>query len=179
MVRPNPDSRSAVQWAPAAPVLHILVGLTLVRMLTGLSMDALMAAGATRATLWLNLGWAVVLIPILWWATQFGGIRGAAVAQTGVGVLVVIPLAALALRRSNVALRPVGAALVRPLLAAVLAGAVAVLAARFAGPYPFVQLAVGGSAGLLAYVPAAVPRGQLRQGWSALRRRTAAAAVAD
>ena len=35
-----------------------------------------------------------------------------------VGVLVAIPLGALALRRSNVALRPVAKALVRPLLAA-------------------------------------------------------------
>ena len=44
------------RWLPAAPVLRILVGLTLARMLTGLAMDALMGAGATRATLWLNLG---------------------------------------------------------------------------------------------------------------------------
>jgi PST family polysaccharide transporter len=158
------------QWAPAAPVLRLLVGLTLVRMVIGLCMDALMGAGATRATLWLNAGWAAVLIPALWWATSEGGIHGAAVAQTSVGVLVAVPLAAVALRRSNVALAPVAAALVRPLLAGVLAAVVAAVAAHFAGPYAFVQLAVGGTAGLLAYVPAAVPRAQLR-GWAALLRR--------
>jgi PST family polysaccharide transporter len=165
------------RWAPAAPVLRILVGLTLVRMVTGLAMDVLMGAGATRATLWLNLGWAAVLIPTLWWAAQADGIRGAAVAQTAVGFLVAVPLAAIALRRARVALAPVGSALVRPLLAAVLAAAVAVVVARFAGPYPIVQLFVAGSAGVLAYVPAAVPRDQLRQLLAALRRREAASAL--
>jgi O-antigen/teichoic acid export membrane protein len=160
-------------------VLHILVGLTLVRMVTGLSMDALMGAGATRATLWLNLGWAAVLIPTLWWATELDGIRGAAIAQTGVGVLVAVPLAAVALRRAKVALAPVAAALVRPLLAAVLAAAVAIPVARFAGPYPLVELAVGGTVGLLVYLPAAIPRDQLRQ-WVALAlRRREAATVLD
>ncbi len=162
------------RWSPAASVLHILVGLTLVRMVTGLSMDVLMSAGATRATLWLNLGWAVVLIPTLWWATQLAGIRGAAIAQTLVGVLVAVPLAAAALHRANVALEPVGVALIRPLLAAAVASAVAVVALRFAGSYPLVQLAVAGTAGLLAYVPAAVPRDQLRLLVAALRRREAA-----
>lgn len=167
------------RWAPAAPVLHILVGLTLVRMVTGLSMDALMGAGATRATLWLNLGWAAVLVPTLWWATKADGIQGAAIAQTGVGVLVAVPLAAVALRRANVALGPVAAALVRPLLAAAVAAVVALSAARFAGPHPFVQLAVGGTVGLLVYIPVAIPRDQLRE-WIALAlRRREAASVLD
>jgi O-antigen/teichoic acid export membrane protein len=158
------------RWGPAASVLQVLVGLTLVRMIIGLCVDALMGAGATRATLWLNLGWAVVLFPALWWATEHGGIHGAAIAQTGVGVLVAIPLAAVALHRSNVALGPVAAALVRPLLAAALAGVAASVALRFAGPWDFFQLAVGGTVGLLVYVPAAIPRAQLRQ-WIALLSR--------
>jgi PST family polysaccharide transporter len=165
------------RWAAAAPVLNILAGLTLARMLTGLAMDALMGAGATKATLWLNVGWALVLVPTLWWATQADGIRGAAVAQTVVGVLVAVPLAAIALRRAKVALAPVAASLIRPLLAAVLTAAVAVVAMRFAGPYPFVQLAVAGTAGLLAYIPAAVPREQLRQLLDAVTRRPAAPAL--
>jgi PST family polysaccharide transporter len=159
------------RWSPAAPVLHILVGLTLVRMVTGLAMDALMGAGATRATLWLNLGWAAVLIPALWWATELDGIRGAAIAQTGVGVLVAVPLAAVALRRANVALGPVSLALIRPLLAAVLAGLAATLVVRWSGSLPFVQLAVAGSAGLLVYVLAAVPWDQLRRLPGLLRAR--------
>jgi PST family polysaccharide transporter len=157
-------------WAPAAPVLRILVVLTLVRMMTALAMDVLMGAGATRATLWFNLGWAVALVPALWVATQLDGIRGAAIAQTSIGFLVALPLAALALHRARVVLAPVGPALVRPLLAAVLAAVVALAVARVAGPHPIVQLALAGLAGLCAYVPAAVPREQLRQ-WPAMLRR--------
>jgi len=144
------------------------------------TMDALMGAGATRATLWLNLGWAVVLVPTLWFASEAGGIRGAAYAQTGVAILVAVPLAAYALHRARVALAPVGLALVRPLGAAVLAAAVAVVVVRFAGTNAFVQLAVAGTAGVLVYVPIAVPREQLRQLWTALRhRQPAGAALAE
>jgi O-antigen/teichoic acid export membrane protein len=166
-------------WAPAAPVLRILVVVTMVRMVTGLAMDALMGAGATRSTLWLNLGWAAALIPTLWFATGLDGIRGAAVAQTSVGFLVAIPLSALALRRTGVALAPIGPALVRPLLGAMLAAATAVTVTRLVGPNPFVQLAVAGAAGMLVYVPVAVPRVMLRQWLAALRRRAPAHAVAE
>jgi PST family polysaccharide transporter len=161
------------RWEPAAPVLRVLVFLTLVRMVTGLAGDALIGAGATRATLWVNLGWAVALVPTLWWATEVAGIEGAAYAQSGVGLLVAVPLAALALHRIGVDVAPIGPALVRPVLAAILAGAVALLVARFTGPHSFVRLAVAGTAGLLVYLPAAVPMNQLRHWLAALRRTTA------
>lgn len=166
------------RWAPAASVLQILVGLTLVRMTTGLCTDALTGAGATRATLLLNLGWAVVLFPALWFATKLGAIHGAALAQTGVGLIVAVPLTAVALRRSKVALRPLALAVSRPLAAGALAGLVAWVVVHFAGgPYPFFQLLIGGVAGLLAYVPAAIPRDQMRD-WAALIRRRPDAAKA-
>jgi O-antigen/teichoic acid export membrane protein len=161
------------RWGPAIPVLRILVLLTLARMLTSLAVDALMGAGKTRSALWFNLAWAAALVPALWVATRLDGIQGAAVAQIAVGFGVAIPLVAVALRRAGVALRPIGPALVRPLLATLLAAAVAFVAARLAGPHPLAQLAAGGCAGLLAYVPAAVPRDQLRQWMAALRRRGA------
>ncbi|OLB67100.1 MAG: polysaccharide biosynthesis protein [Actinobacteria bacterium 13_2_20CM_2_72_6] len=164
-------------WAPAAPVLRLLVILTLVRMMTALAMDVLMGAGATRATLWFNLGWAVALIPLLWLGTRFDGIRGAAVAQTAVGFVVALPLAALALRGVRVRLSPIGPALVRPILGAGLAVAVAVAVLKVAGPYPIVQLALAGAAGLCAYIPVAVPPDQLRQLLGMLRRREPAAAT--
>jgi O-antigen/teichoic acid export membrane protein len=157
-------------WAPAAPVLQVLVLLTLARMVSSLAMDALMGAGATRANLWVNLVWAVTLIPPLWWATQVDGIRGAAIAQTAVGFLIVIPLSAVALRRVGIAVRPIGLAVIRPLVAAVLAGAVALLVARLSGPHAFLQLALAGTAGMLAYVPLAVSRERLRQWAAALPR---------
>jgi O-antigen/teichoic acid export membrane protein len=166
------------RWAPAASVLQILVGLTLVRMATGMCTDVLTASGATRATLWLNVGWAVVLFPALWFATKAGAIHGAALAQTGVGLLVAVPLTAIALRRSKVALRPLAMAMIRPLSAGVLAGLAAWVVVHFAGgPYPFFQLLVGGVVGLLVYIPAAIPRDQMKQ-WVALIRRQPAPAEA-
>ena len=159
------------RWDPAAPVLQVLVMLTLVRMVTGLVGDVLMGAGATLATLWVNLGWAAALVPALWWATERAGIEGAAYAQSGIGLAVAIPLSAIALHRIGVSLAPIGPALVRPLLAAVLAGAVALLVARFTGPNSFVQLAAGGTTGLLVYVLVAVPIDQLRQ-WRGVVHRT-------
>jgi len=144
-------------------------------MTTGLCMDALMGAGATRATLWLNLGWAAVLFPALWFATKAGAIHGAALAQTGVGVLVAVPLTAVALRKSNVALRPLVLALIRPLAAGVLAGAAAWTAVHFTGDtYPFFKLLIGGVVGLLVYVPAAISRDQMREWVALIRRRPAA-----
>jgi O-antigen/teichoic acid export membrane protein len=165
------------RWDPAAPVLRVLVVLTLVRMVTGLASDVLMGAGATLATLWVNLGWAAALIPTLWWATEVDGIRGAAYAQSGIGLIVAIPLAALALHRIGIALAPIGPALVRPVLAAALAGAVALLVARFTGPHSFVQLATAGTAGVLTYAPFAVPREQLRRWLGALRNTEPAAVI--
>jgi O-antigen/teichoic acid export membrane protein len=165
------------RWAPAAPVLRVLVVLTLVRMITGLATDVLMGAGATRSTLWVNLGWAAALIPTLWWATEIDGIEGAAYAQSGIGLFIAIPLAAIALHRIGVVLAPMGLAILRPLLAAVLAGAAALLVARFAGSYPVIQLAAAGTAGLLVYVPLAVPRDQLRRWRSAVRRPAPAGVV--
>jgi PST family polysaccharide transporter len=47
---------------------------------------------------------------------------------------------------------------------------VALLVARLSGPHAFLQLALAGTAGMLAYVPLAVSREQLRQWAAALPR---------
>jgi O-antigen/teichoic acid export membrane protein len=159
------------RWGPAAPVLQLLAFLTLARMVSNLATDVLMGAGATRASLYINLGWAAALIPALWWATTADGIRGAAIAQSAVGFLVVIPLAAVALHRVGVAVKPIGQTLVRPLLSAAAAGLVALLVSRAVGPHPFLQLLLAGTAALLVYTPLAVPASMLRSWWSKLRRR--------
>lgn len=151
------------QWAPAAPVLRFLVVLGIVRMLTMLAVDILTGAGATRAALWLNLGWAVALVPALVVGTRLDGIRGAAIAHAIVAVLIALPLALLALWRIGVQLRPIPATLVRPLLGGVVAAVICVLVAELTSGSPFVQLAAAGSAGLLAYVVVVTPAEQLRR----------------
>jgi PST family polysaccharide transporter len=62
---------------------------------------------------------------------------------------------------------------IRPLLAAAVSGAVALLIAHAAAPMPVVALLVGGAAGTIIYAVLAVPRAQMRQWLDALRRRQA------
>ena len=161
------------QWGPAAAPLRFLMVLTLVRILTSFALDILMGAGATRSALWVNLGWAVAVIPALWFGTDLGGIRGAAIAHAVVGLLVAIPLALFALHRIGVQLAPLAPAVVRPLLAGALAGVVTIGVSAAIGPRPLLQLGVAGLAGLVTYVVAAVPMDQLRQWLGALRRQQA------
>ncbi len=170
------------RWAAAAPVLTFLMVLTVVRLLAGLALDALMGAGATRSAMWVNVGWASVLVPVLIVGTHLDGIRGAAFGHVAAGVLVALPLSAIALHHVGVRLAPIVPALVRPASAAVLAGISALLVSHVVGDSPFVKLAAGGTAGMLVYLTAAVSREQLRRGTiSALQfaHRSHAAAVPD
>jgi O-antigen/teichoic acid export membrane protein len=161
------------EWAPAAAVLRYLTVLMVARMLTSLAFDILTSLGATRATVWLNLGWAVTLVPALLIGTRLDGIRGAAIAHAVIAVLVAVPLAILVLHRGGVHLRPVAPALVRPLLGALLAGAVMLVLAKVLRDSLAVQLFVASAAGLLTYVLVVVPRSQLKSLRSALRQRLA------
>jgi PST family polysaccharide transporter len=151
------------RWEQAVPALRFLLILGVVRMLVQLVVDILTGTGATRVALWLNLGWALVLVPALVVGTRLDGIRGAAIAHALVAVLVAVPLALIALRRIGVHLRPIPATLVRPLLAGVFSAVICVFVAAVTSGSPFVQLMAAGSAGLLAYVVVVVQREQLRR----------------
>jgi PST family polysaccharide transporter len=149
-------------WVPAAPVLRFLVILGLARMLTQLALDILTGAGATRATLWFNLGWAVALVPALIIGTRADGARGAAIAHALVALLVALPLAFAALRRIGVTLKPIARGLVRPLLAAAAAGALSTVVRELIPGAAFVQLAATGVVGLATYALLVVPAEQRR-----------------
>jgi PST family polysaccharide transporter len=151
------------KWEPAVPVLRFLMILTVVRVLTSLTFDILTSVGATRATLWLNLGWAVALVPVLYVGTSMAGIRGAAIGHALVASLVALPLAILLLYRAGVRLAPIGPALVRPLLGCGLAATVCLLVVHLVGSSHFLQLSLAGSAGLVTYVLIVVPRERLRR----------------
>jgi O-antigen/teichoic acid export membrane protein len=140
------------RWVPAGDVLRFLAVVMVARMLTALAFDILTSLGVTRATVWLNLGWAAALIPSLILGVQLDGIRGASIAHAIVAVLVAIPLAVVALQRGGVNLRPVVPALVRPMLGSLLAGLIMVAASKlFEFPAP-VELFAAGGAGLIAYL---------------------------
>ena len=53
------------RWVPAGDALRFLAVVMIARMLTALAFDILTSLGVTHATVWLNLGWAAVLIPSL------------------------------------------------------------------------------------------------------------------
>ncbi|TDD23345.1 oligosaccharide flippase family protein [Nonomuraea diastatica] len=150
------------RWLPSAEVLRFLAVVMAVRMLTLLITDVLAATGATRSPMWVNLAWALALVPALMAGARLGGIEGAAVAHAVIAVVVALPLLGVALHRSGVPLRLFGAGLARPLAAAVPAGIVmAGLSAVVDGA--FAELCVAGGAGLLVFVLAAVPRAVLER----------------
>jgi O-antigen/teichoic acid export membrane protein len=152
-------------WAQSAPVLRFLIVLGVVRMVTQLALDILAGAGATRAALWLNLGWVCALVPALVIGTRADGIRGTAVAHALVATFVAAPLALAALRRLGVPLRPIARTLVHPLLGAVVGTACCAMVAHVTAGSDFLQLVAAGSVGLLTYVVIVLPSEQRRR-WS-------------
>ncbi|MEV0162890.1 PST family polysaccharide transporter [Nonomuraea fuscirosea] len=149
-------------WLPAAQALRFLAMVMAVRMLSLLITDILAALGRTKATMWVNLCWAAALLPALLIGAGLDGIRGAAMAHAVIAVLVALPLLAVALRRSGVPVRLVGAGLARPLLGGALAGGVmTALATVIDGA--FFELCVAGGAGLLLFVLVVVPRAVLKR----------------
>lgn len=160
-------------WAPAAAALRFLAIVMVVRTFMSLTFDILTSMGLTRATAWLNLGWATALIPALIVGTRADGIRGAAIAHAVVAVMVAMPLAVLALRRGGVRLGPVAPAVVRLIVVCALAGVIMWLLAGLVGDTPITVLTVAGGAGVLVYVLLVVPRAKLRLLGGRLRKQPA------
>ena len=148
------------RWVPAGDALRFLAVVMIAKMLTGLTFDILTSLGNTYATVWLNLGWAAVLVPSLIVGVHLNGIRGAAIAHAIVAVVIAIPLAAVFLQRGGVNLRPVAPALVRPLLGGLLAGLIMLGVSELLELPPPIELVIAGGAGLIAYLPVAIPTRQ-------------------
>jgi O-antigen/teichoic acid export membrane protein len=144
------------RWVPAGAALRFLAVVMIARMLTALAFDILTSIGVTHATVWLNLGWAAVLIPSLIVGVHIDGIRGAAMAHAIVAVMVAIPLAVITLQRSSVNLRPLAPAMVRPLIGGLLAGLIMLGLSQLL-EFPAIELFVAGGAGLIAYLLVVVP----------------------
>jgi PST family polysaccharide transporter len=153
-------------WVPAAVALQFLAFVMVARMFTGLVFDIQTGLGNTRVTVWLNLAWLTALLPALWIGAHAGGVRGASIGHAIVAVGVAIPLAGWLLHRSGVDMGPVLRKLVRPVLAAVAAGATM---AAIAHPIdsPLLQLVVAGGSGFVVYLLIALPA----EGRASARRR--------
>jgi O-antigen/teichoic acid export membrane protein len=150
------------RWLPAAEALQFLAVVMIARMLTGLAFDILTSLGTTHVMVWLNLAWAAVLIPCLIVGIHLlGGIHGAAIAHAIVALVVAIPLGIVALQRGGVNLRPVVPAVVRSLLAGVLAGLIMLGVSKLFDFPPPLELFVAGGTGLIAYLLVGIPANQI------------------
>jgi O-antigen/teichoic acid export membrane protein len=151
------------KWGQSAGVLRWLAVVMIVRMLAALAYDALTSQGATRSTVWMNLGYGVALIPALMIGAHLDGIRGAAIGQAVASALVMLPLAIFFLRRAGVDLRGLLPTLARPLCAVVPAALVAAGLDALVRGNPLAELCVAGGGAVLVYVLIAVPVTQLRR----------------
>ena len=139
------------KWIPAAAPLRFLMLLTGIRMLTSFAMDVLIAIGSSKATVWLNAGWAAVLIPALWFATKRYGIVGTAVAHASVAIVIALPLAIAILQSAGVSLAGIWPRLLRPAAGAFLSAAIAWLVLTQVNSNALLQLALSGAASVTTY----------------------------
>jgi PST family polysaccharide transporter len=125
-------------WAPAAAVLSYLGVMAAARIFFELAYDFLVIKGKSQWILIVQIGWLTVLVPVLIVGARFGGLRGVAIAQAMVAVLVVLPAYALLLRRAGLRLKIIARQVWPTLL---VAGAVAGLALLITTEVPSAFLA--------------------------------------
>jgi PST family polysaccharide transporter len=110
----------------------------------------------------------VVLLPALSLGAHLDGIHGAAAAHVLVGLVVALPLTAVALRRVGVRLVPVGRGLIRP-LAGGAASLLVCLALAQIPAGPLTQLMVAGLGGALAFAAVGISPGDRQLALAKLR----------
>jgi len=164
-------------WLGSAGALGVLALFGVMRVVFDLMATFLIARGASKPVLLVQVTWVVALVPAMVFGVNARGIVGAGLAHLVVGLVVVLPAYALALRRQGVSLRAMARAAMPPVAAALLAGA-AVWVSVQAIDVPWRALVVGGSIGLLIYLALLHRwlRSRLSGGWTTGWQRPAAAA---
>jgi PST family polysaccharide transporter len=147
-------------WLPAASVLPWLMVLALVRVVGELVYDFLVALGSSRSNLSLQVVWLTALAIALPIAARKGGIEAVAMAHAGVAVCIVVPTYAIVLHRAGVSLRAVASQVLRPLVATVAGGVVAVGVALLI-PDAFARLTLGAALIGLVYLVIVFPMRKL------------------
>jgi PST family polysaccharide transporter len=139
------------RWSSSAVVLGALGIFGALRVAFDLFATYLMAKGAARPVLYVQVLWFVSLIPGVVLGTHWKGIAGAGWAHLVIGVAIVLPAYAVALRHVGVRLRPVLAAMWRPAAAAVPTWCIAHAAVTHFRA-PLLGLFFGGAVASLVYV---------------------------
>lgn len=138
-------------WRGSAGALGVLAVFGAMRVGFDLMATFLIARGASRSVLLVQVTWVVALVPAMVLGVYLWGLVGAGVAHLFVGLLVVLPAYMRALKRQGVSSLALVRAAAPPIGAAVLAAA-AVWASTQATESTWQSLIVGGSIGVLVYV---------------------------
>lgn len=144
------------RWAPAAQALALLVLLGALRVALELGYDYLASAGRSRTILVIHLVWLAALVPLLALGAHLDGIRGVALAQSVVVLLVVVPAYLIAFRPYGLRARVLGAAVARPLLGGLVMVVVA-WGVQWSIDDTVWRLLVGGASATLAYAAVVFP----------------------
>jgi PST family polysaccharide transporter len=158
------------KWRDAVPVLAILAAFGAIRVPLDLFANFLVAMGATKTLLLTQVVWLVVLAPSLVVGVQVGAATGVAVAHVLVGAGLLLFYARCLRRLSGVRPLALLRAVLRPLVAAmVAAGAASTVAARLDGAWT--ALGVGAVVGAVTYLACLGPwlpslRSEARTLWS-------------
>jgi lipopolysaccharide exporter len=138
------------RWGTSASVLAALGFFGGLRVALDLLATYLLAKGAARAVLYVQIVWFLALIPFVIVGTHWDGIAGAAWAHLLVGVMVVLPAYGLALKAAGTPPRALLVAMWAPLVAGVPTWWVAhVIVTEI--DQPQVALVAGGIAGCATY----------------------------
>ncbi|MCU1459027.1 MAG: polysaccharide biosynthesis protein [Actinomycetia bacterium] len=148
------------KWDQAIPVLRLLVILGGMRVLLNALLDIIVADGRPRHLFALYGVWLAAVVPALFIGAEMGGIAGVAVAHLVVAVGIVLPLVLWAIHTGGIDAYAMVRTFIRPLVAGAVALVVAYLPTMLSIDQ-FFQLAIGGTAGVIAYAAILLPRNPL------------------
>jgi lipopolysaccharide exporter len=138
------------RWAPSAAALAGLALFGGLRIVLDVLATFLVARGAVTAVLWIQVSWIVALVPAIVLGVRWGGLAGAGWAHLVVGVLLILPIYLVALRRAGAPVGAVVGNLWQPVLAMLPAALLAQqLAIRI--DHPALAVLAAGTVGLLVY----------------------------
>jgi lipopolysaccharide exporter len=138
-------------WLGSAGALGVLAFFGAMRVVIDLAATFLIARGASKPVLFVQLAWLVALVPAMVLGVRAWGIVGAGIAHLAVGFIVVLPAYAFALNKYGVRPLVLVRTAVPPIGAAMLAAA-AMWASTQVTESSWQALVVGSSIGILVYL---------------------------
>ncbi|WP_328811091.1 MULTISPECIES: oligosaccharide flippase family protein [unclassified Rhodococcus (in: high G+C Gram-positive bacteria)] len=141
------------RWTDASGALVALGVFATLRVMFDLFATYLLAHGASRVVLTIQVLWIGILVPASIVGARVGGIEGVGWSHTAVGLVVVLPLYLIAVHRVGADIGALGRAAIRPLMAFVPAAAAAFAAVSLISN-PWLAVVTGGGAAACVYAAA-------------------------